>query len=608
LASEGVLERALSCAVLSPGLRSVLLEDLEEAELEEVASRAKALLEAIGAKVERVHLGGAAGDDQIWGTLAPIRGSTGVSVRWRPGILVPSAGQAVRLVIVPDLSGLGPAAQRACIAAVGADVVHVARRGWEETYTPRYFWLAACAREQIDTLSRHLLDRFALQLPRFFSTDACVQRLGRALAGAVGDDPVAAELAAASKRKPRVSEQALAALAEASTPTTRSAVSLARLAYAEAQLQNVEELSAEQVVHALALRSGRLASSKGERAEQPPENPSPSPTPERPLPEMPATAQPGARSFMRRRPRAQEEFLRHEPVIETSAGIEPERPSLPPASPASAGPLDTLDVFAARPALQRWFGKKAARGRIVGVEPARGRAELALTATVLEAAKLRRWRALTDSSERLEIRVQDLRVYRRLPGPEHFLVVVLDHTALERCNWRGALNPYLRRAYQDRSAFCLVQVGAARQLEAEELRANRIVGRTLLAPHLADAIERAPARATPLAHGLALAHEALIRSLLLRPNRESRTTLVVMTDGRGNVPLAASYEGRISARVADQGVTDSLVVARRIATLGVEVVLIDTRPEHGRDLPERLAAALGASRRVAREPPIEAGK
>lgn len=81
--------------------------------------------------------------------------------------------------------------------------------------------------------------------------------------------------------------------------------------------------------------------------------------------------------------------------------------------------------------------------------------------------------------------------------------------------------------------------------------------------------------------------------------------MVVISDGRGNVPLEASRLGRIVPPVGRKGVEDALQVAECIGGLdGVKAVLLNPQPKQYADLPLKLAEALGAS--VVAIPPLEA--
>jgi magnesium chelatase subunit D len=230
--------------------------------------------------------------------------------------------------------------------------------------------------------------------------------------------------------------------------------------------------------------------------------------------------------------------------------------------------------------------------------PARDLSDLALTGTLLEAAKFQAIRRKNrPEAQGILFSASDLRAYRRAAPPERLLVLVIDFTSLAGWDWGAAVLPFLKTAYTQRAAVCVVQVGAA---DAEhELSARRVLGRNVLsaAVNLALASERG--KATPLAHGLELALETLRHALRHGRGTALQAQLVVVTDGRGNVPLEASRLRAITAPVSDEGVKDALAVAEKLRALDrVESVLIHPSPRFYPELPSTLAAALGAGMRA----------
>jgi magnesium chelatase subunit D len=243
----------------------------------------------------------------------------------------------------------------------------------------------------------------------------------------------------------------------------------------------------------------------------------------------------------------------------------------------------------------------------VGVRPADSLEDLALVSTVLEAARFQavRRRFHTAPDLRLLISAADLRRYRRAPVPEHLLLLVLDYTSLEDCAWEHALLPFLRRAYAERAGLTLIQVGAGGP--TNRVQANRLVAPSLLVPQVFAAFEAGPGEATPLAHGLDLALATLNQVRQSKKASLAPVQVVVLTDGRGNVPLAASRAGQPPPqRVTREGIEDALELARAFAALpGVEVTLLNPQPQHLPELPLELARALGAT--VFSIPPREKG-
>jgi magnesium chelatase subunit D len=102
--------------------------------------------------------------------------------------------------------------------------------------------------------------------------------------------------------------------------------------------------------------------------------------------------------------------------------------------------------------------------------------------------------------------------------------------------------------------------------------------------------------ATPLAHGISLAAQLLRHDTQQGSASVTNALLVVVTDGRGNIPLAASHAGVMPTRVAGEGVADALQAARLIRTMRrVSSVVIEPGPLTYGHLTSLLADALGAT-------------
>jgi magnesium chelatase subunit D len=172
------------------------------------------------------------------------------------------------------------------------------------------------------------------------------------------------------------------------------------------------------------------------------------------------------------------------------------------------------------------------------------------------------------------------------------LALVLDHTCRQSTDWLPALAQYLRRAYLERAAVCLVEIGSPDT--ASPLRAHRTILRSVLHPHLMAALRRSPGTTTPLAHGLHLALETLRHALQHGRAPISSAWLAIVTDGLGNVPLSASFSGSVDEPVTDHGIRDALDVAHEIAQLrNVEPVVIAAPDSPYPSIPYDLAQALG---------------
>jgi magnesium chelatase subunit D len=154
--------------------------------------------------------------------------------------------------------------------------------------------------------------------------------------------------------------------------------------------------------------------------------------------------------------------------------------------------------------------------------------------------------------------------------------------------------PLLQWAYIERATIHLIRVGARNA--THELRADHTSFRNVLAPRFAPLLfQTAAGRASPLAHGLALARQALLHLLQSGRSGFSEARLVVLSDGRGNVPLAASAEGRLRTPAGRNGVADALALAREISQIKkAGAYLLDLEPAHRREYQDMLGAALGA--------------
>ncbi|GAB3831886.1 hypothetical protein GCM10027610_023010 [Dactylosporangium cerinum] len=203
-------------------------------------------------------------------------------------------------------------------------------------------------------------------------------------------------------------------------------------------------------------------------------------------------------------------------------------------------------------------------GVIIGHERGNDLEDLAIIPTLFAAARRRRWSA-GGRAGGLRIARIDLRRHRRRHDSEHALVLVLDHTARRGWDCGPGLAPHLRWAYDRSSTVSLVEFGHADCVD--ELRPERYRARTIVDPRVVVSLTRAPGSASPLAAALRLASEEL-RGVMRRGWAPVRTArLVVVTDGRGNVPLEATAEGRVNGRVGRQGIDSAISVATEVAVL-----------------------------------------
>jgi magnesium chelatase subunit D len=631
----------LLAAVLEPALRSVLLLDGDFESLLAVEEGLQRLLTELEDRTpEVVWLTSAESEDDLWGRPILKRvdsdkaGRSSGRFEWMAGRLV-QEGCLTRIVVIPDLANLSLAAARACLALIGCDVATLQRHARDLSWKPRLWWIAGCASDVIGTVSPHLLDRFLLRLrPGPGQPTDRVREIERLLhdskahrrAGKGRLHFTSAHLTAVAKARsvrpnfsPGLLDDTCKAIREhfgAERPSElavlegiRRDLTLARLARALARLRNSE-----------IVERADLDSAKGVlRLGAPLALPDPVPTPpdrERNAPPHLHATKPISDPTEINTgvsPAVQEVGIEGAATTGTiAAPTAPDQAPEPPGVSLRAGPFPEdrartkHEFYPLRLPYVRQHGRELTRGPIVGNRSATSLKDLALVdsifhATIYSAFRRRDRRKRRDA--RLTLEPRDLREYRRLPLPEEMLVLVLDYTCLDGWPWEELVLPHLKWAYQERANVCLVQVGAIRSLEiaagAYPLRANKIAVRHLLHPRLSAALRDRGGAATPLAHGLDLAIRHLRSSLRHGRNNLQRARLVVLTDGRGNVPLQASLDGALQNAVLNQGVEDALAIARR--TMGFNHVsrfLLDPQPEQLPNLPRAFATALGATIQV----------
>lgn len=583
---------ALSFLAVDRRLGGVLLVDLPPALLVPLAHWLNVAADGHADDPRVVVLGAVHSDDELWS-----RSTTTVDGDFRfgpaPGLLVEPPGELPRTVVVPDLARATLAVVRAAVVLIGADHAVAERHGGSHAWSPRSRWLAACARADLARLSPHLLDRFAVRVDAAdFGTHPSPDALRDAL-----DVPNEQNLPSGLPTPPRIVRDrplphlssAAAALAVATVgpvhAPTRRDLALARAARAAAVLEGAPVAAPEHVERAAAVLG--LTRVAKPQLGQPPDD---------------DLAEP----------------LRQDPSLATSLGPTSQRAALDPAqtragharaildkvavpSENSVAPLypeDGPDALAEYASLREpWHPRShasATRGQTVGTEPARDIADLALLASAVEAAKYRRVRQQDrlDGEPRLTIRASDLRQHRRRPRPDTVLVLVLDHTCRRGWDWSAALAPYLRWAHVRHAALTVVELG--HRDTADELRAERYRTTNVLDVRLATSLERPIGRATPLASALDLALQDMRGRLRRGGTSAEGVWLVVVSDGRGNVPLAVSLRGELPHRVDREGVDDSVRVAANLGALtGTHrILLAPPNLTYRSDLPFALASAM----------------
>lgn len=637
--------RGLACAALHPGLRSILVFDAAIATLQFAAQNLTWMLKQVtGCEVvPPIQLGVVETEEDLWGGLVLQQGSAQGSFEWQQGLLAGGRGQELRLVIIPDLTRLSLPAARACVALMGSEVAYLQRHGHQDSWQPKLCWLAGCSRSEIGLVSPHLLDRFALRLS---SQDLVTGDRAEAIQQWLQepDKPDKAEepllpawmepLQRANLLHPEVTLEAQKRVLDYIAPTdsysVRRELALLRLAQTNAQLAEADQVTAQQV--------DRAAQMIGLTPIKPSLDLAPTEPEKRIQPESDAATDSLSQSFVDDEQALMEKralALIQKPVYasDTTETL-PSQPLLMDGAIANPYPEDSTPVqreaASLRLPVRRFKTTVSGRGAIVGVEPATTPQDLAIVSTLLEAAKYQAIRrsarlerqglsngliepggevnsnggqfSYEDGSPKLILQPPDLRRYRRAVVPEQMLALVLDHTCLQDCQWQESLLPYWQWAYEERASISLIQVGAANA--RHELQAEKITADKILVPRLRSSLNVGRGRATPLAHGLDLVLQSLRHALQHGRSAIQQAVLVVITDGRGNVPLEASRIGKVTPPVGQRGIEDALQVAQQIAGLKeVKSVVLNPQPKHYRDLPVKLAQALGA--RIAEIPPLK---
>ena len=582
----------LDCVALSGTLDGILVYNASGASLEFLAAELTDRLRAAGApSVDHVWLGAADTEDSLWGNVPGPAGWGGSR-----GLLVPPEG-TTRIVIVPDLSRLSLAAARAGVMMLGSGFVHAERRGQSRVVPTRHRWLAALAEDDRAAVSRHLLDRFAVCVK--FIPPAQHDRVewltAQLRGGPPAKHPAKGSRIAGALPSARIAPSAVEqAIAQAPQIGMRSAIVLLRVAEAMARLDRKRTVDRARI-RAAAAALGFTVDDEAEDLE--------------------TLEAPRAANASGGTPEPQQPVIASEVVTPVADGEAEGTAGVRPAAPTDTlalkeSELDGVPVpLAAEPSkadaqpgafgLLRlpWHHTKTAssgHGAIIGTRRTDSLNDLAITETLLAAAPFQplRRKKLRQSHGFILRRV-DLRSYRRSPPAGDLLVLVLDYTSVAGRDWLDALVPFLADAYAMRAELCVVRVGASKA--ANPYRADRVMARNVLVPSVAAALDQGPGRASPLADGLALAFRTIRQTLGHGRSTTRKATLIVVTDGRGNVPLGVSREGRWLGRVGRQGIDDARQVARQLRDLAhVRRVLIDPLPDSLRDLPLSLAAALNA--------------
>lgn len=590
----------LICLAVDRRLGGVLFVDLPPALLQVLAQWLNTAMSSDPESGEIITLGAHQSEDDLWWRPG-FPGSDGrFSFDPKPGPLIDLPGGAPCTVVIPDLARASLPVQRAAVMLAGSDTAVADRNGWHLEWRPQSRWLAACASSDLGRISRHLLDRFLVRVDAtnlsWRSND--LQAIRDAIdipdedasARLVLEQPPIRGLWTMDRRLSRMTRAASDRVIETvrdMSATARRDLVLARTARALATLNADPQVSEDHVREAAVLLG--FAQPELRRPTEPP----------------------------RFAPQAASADIRTERIADASDG-EPLRSWTQPddgkaisgISPLSdvAISTDFLDVqiypeddpesvpeyMALREPWQLRSRPRILRGPIVGTEPTRSLADIALVATLFEAAKFQPIRRGRAGSARPGMLIwgTDLRQYHRQSQPDIAIVLVLDHTCRRGWDWSMALAPYLRWAYIERAPLTVIEFGhrgCANELRAEMYRANSV-----LDGRVAISLDRPPGQASPLAYALDLAIEDLHRRLRHGQATIQNAWLVVVSDGRGNVPLEASQSGRLPGLICREGIADALAVAAGARSLSTvrRIVLAPPNLTHHAELPFELADAM----------------
>jgi len=549
-AAQQRIATLLQCVAIDHRIGPLLVLDAPPGLLAAMARALTTLISTVNdPEPETVVAGSWLGEDDLWVRLRFADGE----FQMAPGILVESGTPPI--VLVPDLARAGTAVTRAAVTLLGAEIATVERHGRSDAWRPRARWLAAADRYGLSGLSSHLLDRFPIRVEAAEITSG---------------DLVVPPIEPLTGDWPEVTKDALAEVLRTAGPGMRLTLALARTARSLARLSHASATTAAHVRQAAEVMGLTIAA-------VPVVEPGPEDQPAEPGRDADALSP--------------AEALAATTLVEVS---DPDEPAAVGSGIAAglypeASPEALPEVT---PLRNPWAGmtlRRELRGAKFGTERARSRFDLAPVPTLLEAAKHRRVRPAAD---RLEVRPEDWRRYRRGWTPGKLLVLVLDHTCRKGWDWSPALAPYLQWAYAERAAVSVVDLG--HETAADWLRAERYRATGVRDPRVLRSLRHRPGRATPLASGIELAAQELLRHLHRSRVYTDRAWLVVVTDGRGNVPLSASARGTVVGPVARQGIDDALTAAAAVRSLGgLRSVVV--APEAGAYamLPFDLAEALG---------------
>lgn len=617
---EEYFGRLLTIAMVEPSLQSLLVLDGTERDLVAAAQSWKGMLAiAHSASVNTLTLDSSTTEEKLWGRFAIESGQHGgeTQIQWLPSKLV-DHGDRPLLVVIPDLTRLSLVAMRACVMLLGNEVASIQRDGVDRTWQPRFWCIARCPGDRLGEVSPHLLDRFSLRcrtpgfqvealspLERFKKFELAAQSKLEDIQLSTQLEKFAqqAQGAIANAIFPAMSEQAIARVQSYFTKKVpigmRRLIVLTKMARGLARLEQETGVYWETVDDAAKLLGLRqeLLSLEPSRPKVEPELPSSATEiidpPTDPVEPVISPSQPEMITQEVVKPDRQES------LPPTTVELEPEEEETDDLFLEDEAPvmreLEPLKIpISSRRSPRTSFGYP------IGTEPATTLEDISMLGTVFEAIKFQNYRrrAATTQGQEYSFRIwlSDLRSYRRMPVPQYHLICAIDFTCLENREWEDALVPHLRDwAYVNRASISIIRIGA--KDAKEPLRSHLVQARNLLASEVFDAFDGDSGVASPLAHGLDLAAKTARTALQHGRNHVMQARLVVLTDGRGNIPLQVSLENHFDEDepVSQEGIEDALAAAKVLAEIPrLEIVLLDPQPTFYKELPKTLAKSLGA--------------
>jgi len=590
----------LACLAIDPRLGGVLFIDLPPAMLEQCARWMGSVIAESGAGTPRIEaLGSHDWDETLWWRPAMPTADGSFVVEHRHGPVVDARLGENHIVIIPDLATASLAVKRAAVTLIGTDEAAAERHGRQYIWRPASRWLAACRHDDLPRLSAHLLDRFAVRVDTTglvpLRPQAWQVRAALDSPGTEGEIylplPPSPVIAGRDRAMPTFTAKAadlVVRLLGAKSAGIRRELALARTGRALAMIGGADEVTQ---AHILAAATIGVSPSEAES----PAALSTSDDAVQTAGQQPISVSQGDVELGPSFEAGTDEAHR---IEQSAAELETVLVHQDTAGQMWLYPEDSPSALPEHASLrvpwQRSASIRRGRGVVIGSESTAAMEDLAVVATVTQAAKFQplRRRALP-SGPSLLIGQSDLRRFRRQGQPDTAVVLVLDHSCRGTWNLGKALQPYLHWAYVQRAAISIVEFGHAtnpNQLRAERYRAVGVSGGPL-----AERLHRSPGHASPLAYALDMAMQELRRQTRQGQVRAGNCWLVVASDARGNVPLETSLRGKATQPTGREGIDDALEVARKIGSLaGVHaVVLAPPDIAYYARLPFDLADAMG---------------